>query len=214
MDSCKLHVENGLVVIALQTELGTQREETRQRVRVAIQEALALLLNCSVSEIKLQSQTGQAVKLADANHHIGLSISHEPGLSVAAINMHGQVGVDLMAIDSIPTYAELPMIAAEYLGAKVAEYISSQTAETQKKAFATAWTTFEASLKLNGLSLVEWSPASDEQLKNVTSIKLNLADGYIGAIAYEAECHLACQTPKPALRKSIPISTSILAASS
>jgi 4'-phosphopantetheinyl transferase len=186
-DVSKLRVENGLLVIALRTSQTTKREEARQRIRIAIQEVLALLLNCPASEIRLLSQAGQAIKLANAGHKTGLSISHEPGFSLAAINMHGHVGIDLIAIDSIPEPAELRKITAEYLGSKVAEYISKQPVESQKEAFAKVWTAFEASLKLKGEALVEWSAARDEQLKNFSSIQLNLADGYIGAIAYEKQ---------------------------
>jgi 4'-phosphopantetheinyl transferase len=186
-DASNLHVENGLLVIALRTSLTTKREEARQHIRIVIQEALALLLNCAVSEIKLLSQAGQAIELANAGHNICLSISHEPGLSLAAINMHGQVGIDLIAIDSIPENDELLILANEYLGEKVAEYISNQPAEAQKSAFARAWTIFESSMKLKGEALVEWSAARDAQLKNISSIRLNLAEGYIGALAYEKQ---------------------------
>jgi 4'-phosphopantetheinyl transferase len=186
-DASKLRVENDLLVIALRTPLTTQRTDVRQHIRTAIQEVLALLLNCPASEIKLLSQAGQAIKLANADHNIGLSISHEPELSLAAINMHGHVGIDLIAIGSIPEPEELRIITTEYLGVKVAEYISKQPVEAQKKVFAKVWTAFEASLKLKGEALVEWSAARDAQLKNISSIRLNLAEGYIGALAYEKQ---------------------------
>jgi 4'-phosphopantetheinyl transferase len=186
-DASKLRVENGLLVIALRTLLTTKREEARRLIRIAIQDVLALLLNCAASEIKLLSQAGQAIKLANSGHKISLSISHESGISLAAFNMHGHVGIDLIAIDSIPEPAELRTITAEYLGSKVAEYIFKQPVESQKKAFAKVWTAFEASLKLKGEALVEWGAARDEQLKNISSIQLNLAEGYIGAIAYEKQ---------------------------
>jgi 4'-phosphopantetheinyl transferase len=184
-DASKLRVENGLLVIALRTSLTTKREEARQRIRIVIQEALALLLNCDVSEIRLLSQAGQAVKLANAGHQIGLSISHESGISIATFNMNGQVGIDLIAIDSIPEPAELRTITKEYLGVKVADFISKQPVEAQKKYFAMVWTEFEASLKLKGETLVEWSALRDAHLKNISTIRFNLAEGYIGAIAYE-----------------------------
>lgn len=184
-DASKLRVENGLLVIALRTSLTTKREEARQHIRIVIQEALALLLNCATSEIRLLSHAGQAIKLANAGHKIGLSISHESGISLATFNMHGLVGIDLIAIDSIPEPEELRIITTEYLGIKVAEYISRQPVETQKKEFAMVWTAFEASLKLKGETLVEWSAERDAQLKNISTIRLNLAEGYIGAIAYE-----------------------------
>ena len=184
-DASKLRVENGLLVIALRTSLTTKREEARQHIRIVIQEVLALLLNCAASEIRLLSQAGQAIKLVNAGHKIGLSISHESGISLATFNMHGLIGIDLIAIDSIPEPEELRIITTEYLGIKVAEYIFKLPVETQKKEFAMVWTAFEASLKLKGETLVEWSAERDAQLKNISTIRLNLAEGYIGAIAYE-----------------------------
>lgn len=183
-DAGKLIPENGLLVIALRTSPNMQRAEARQLVRVAIQEVLALLLHCDVSEIDLLSQVGQAVKLLNKNRNIGLSISHEVGLSLVAINMHGSIGVDLMAINSVPDDAELRTLAIEYLGVNVAERILREPIESHKEAFAMAWTEFEASLKAKGEALTEWSAARDKKLESLNVCSLALDNGYIGAIAY------------------------------
>ncbi len=183
-DGGKLILENGLLVIALRTSLTMQRAEARQLVRVAIQEVLALLLHCDVSEIDLLSQAGQAVKLLNINRNIGLSISHEVGLSLVAINMHGSIGVDLMAINSVPDDAELRTLAIEYLGVNVAERILREPIESHKEAFAMAWTEFEASLKAKGEALTECSAARDEKLESLNVCSLALDNGYVGAIAY------------------------------
>lgn len=183
-DSGKLSPENGLLIIALRTSLIMQRAEARQLVRVAIQEVLALLLHCAVSEIDLLSQAGQAVKLLNKDRNIGLSISHEVGLSLVAINMLGSIGIDLMAINSVPNDEELRTLAIEYLGVKVAEHILSESMESQKEAFAMAWTEFEASLKMKGEALIEWSEARDKKLESLNVCSLALDNGYVGAIAY------------------------------
>lgn len=183
-DAGKLIPENGLLVIALRTSPNMQRAEARQLVRVAIQEVLALLLHCDVSEIDLLSQAGQAVKLLNKNHNIGLSISHEVGLSLVAINMHGSIGVDLMAINSVPDDAELKTLAIEYLGVNVAERILREPIESHKEAFAMAWTEFEASLKAKGEALTECSAARDKKLESLNVCSLALDNGYVGAIAY------------------------------
>jgi 4'-phosphopantetheinyl transferase len=183
-DAGKLIPENGLLVIALRISPNMQRAEARQLVRVAIQEVLALLLHCDVSEIDLLSQAGQAVKLLNKNHNIGLSISHEVGLSLVAINMHGSIGVDLMAINSVPDDAELKTLAIEYLGVNVAERILREPIESHKEAFAMAWTEFEASLKAKGEALTECSAARDKKLESLNVCSLALDNGYVGAIAY------------------------------
>jgi 4'-phosphopantetheinyl transferase len=120
----------------------------------------------------------------DANSHIGLSVSHEPELSIAAINMNGNVGVDLMAIRSIPEEPELHTIALEFLGVEIVNSILLQPIHAQKIAFAKAWTSLEASLKLKGEALIEWGVGRDEKLINSHLKSLVLGDGYVGAIAY------------------------------
>ncbi len=184
-DAGKLSLENGLLVIALKTPSTMQRQESRQLIRLAIQEVLALLLHCDVSEIDLLSQAGQAVKLLNTQHNIGLSISHEVGLSLVAINMHGAVGVDVMAISSVSEDAELRTLAIEYFGVKAAELILSKPTREHKEAFAIAWTEFEASLKLRGEVLAEWSATRNEKLNSTHIVSIALSHGYIGAIAYE-----------------------------
>lgn len=183
-DVSKLRLDNGLLVIAIRTSLNIPRVAARQQIRIAIQEVLASLLNCVTSEIQLSSQAGQAIKLVNPSNDIGLSISHDPGLSLAAMNMNGPIGVDLMATESIPELGELATLATEYLGEKVTGYILNQPVEERKITFAKAWVTFEASMKLKGLAINECSVARDALLKNIKHIELDLATGYIGAVAY------------------------------
>ena len=184
-DADRLNLENGLLVIALKTPPTMQRQEARQLIRLAIQEVLALLLHYDVSEIDLLSQAGQAVKLLNTQHNIGLSISHEVGLSLVAINMHGAVGVDILTVNSVPEDDELRTLTIEYLGVKATERIINRPRDEHKEAFAMAWTEFEACLKLKGEALVEWSATRDEKLNSIPVCSLALSDGYIGAIAYE-----------------------------
>jgi 4'-phosphopantetheinyl transferase len=185
-DAGILRHENGLLVIALRTSLIMTRTEARKQVRQVIKEALALLLNCAVAEVDLFSQAGQPIKLLNSHQNIGLSISHEVGLSMVAINMQGPVGIDLMMIDSIPDESELPTLAVEYLGESVAQAILRQPIEGQKETFAIAWTAFEASLKAKGEALIEWSAERDKKLRNLHIDRLALADGYVGSVAHEA----------------------------
>jgi 4'-phosphopantetheinyl transferase len=184
LDANKLSIEHDLIVIGLKTAENVLRAEARLSIRIAIQEALAFILSCPASEIQLDSQAGQALKLLDANSHIGLSVSHEPELSIAAINMNGNVGVDLMAIRSIPEEPELHTIALEFLGVEIVNSILLQPIHAQKIAFAKAWTSLEASLKLKGEALIEWGVGRDEKLINSHLKSLVLGDGYVGTIAY------------------------------
>jgi 4'-phosphopantetheinyl transferase len=186
-DASKLGLKQGTLVIALRTSPTISRAEARQLVRVAIQEVLALLLHCDASEIDLISQAGQAIKLLNAHQNIGISVSHEVGLSLVAINMQGSVGIDLITIDSVPDELELRILAVEYLGADVAEHIFSQKEGGYKKTFSMAWTAFEASMKIKEEALIEWSAERDGKLKNIHIYRLVLPDSYIGSIAYDTK---------------------------
>ena len=171
-------------MIAVRTPPTTLRAEARQLVRLALKQVLALKLACPLAEIELTSQPGQALKLLHSTHHIGLSISHESGLSIAAINMHGKVGIDLMAIHSVPEQDEMHTLVTDYLGKQTAEYLSGLAGDRQKEAFARAWTNFEARLKCKEKALVEWSQSGEALLTGCSSCNLQVPDGYIAAIAF------------------------------
>ena len=177
-------VNQRLIVIAVRTLPTILRSQARKLIRMAITQVLADKLSCSYTEIKLISQSGQSVKVSQPRQNIGLSISHEPGLSLAAINMNGKVGVDLIDVKSIPNDHEIYKLALEYLGTQVAEYLSLLPSELQKQAFAKAWTEFEAQLKCQEKSLGEWTASSALQLNTLTIRHLKLPDGYVGTVAF------------------------------
>ena len=177
-------VNQSLIVIAVRNLPTTLRSQARKLIRLAITQVLADKLSCSYTEIKLITQPGQSVKVSQPRQTIGLSISHELGLSLAAINMNGKVGVDLIDVKSIPNDHEIYKLALEYLGTQVAEYLSLLPSELQKHAFANAWTEFEARLKCQGESLDEWTASSALQLNTLIIQPLELPEGYIGTVAF------------------------------
>ena len=177
-------VNQSLIVIAVRTLPTTLRSQARKLIRMAITQVLADQLSCPYAKIKLTSQSGQSVKVSQPLQNIGLSISHEPGLSLAAINMNGKVGVDLIDVKSIPNDNEIYKLALEYLGTQVAEYLSPLPSELQKHAFAKAWAEFEARLKCQGESLDEWTASSALQLNTLTFQPLELPESYIGAVVF------------------------------
>lgn len=174
-----------LLVIAVRTPPTMLRTEARQQVRLALREVLATQLGCSPAAIELLAQPGQALKLLKPNQDIALSISHEPGLSLAAIHLHGAVGVDLMAINSIPVASELHTLATDYLGHTIADQLAGTPAKEQGQAFAQAWTEFEARLKCTEEPLAEWSLARGQRLAPYSCRTLSLPDGYVGSVAFE-----------------------------
>ncbi len=84
----------------------------------------------------------------------GLSISHDGLLSVAALNLHGAVGIDLIQVREVPDWEN---IARDYLGPQTTRRLQKIPAAQRATAFAQAWCLREAMLKYAGLPLVEWS---------------------------------------------------------
>jgi 4'-phosphopantetheinyl transferase len=170
------------VVLMLATPGTTLRNEARDLVRTALRSYLAPLVGCVPAEVPLHAEPGQAPRLDAAGRSIHLSISHEAGLTLAAIRDGGRVGVDLMlaANDALPDWQT---IARDYLGTDATANILAVAAAARPRAFAHAWTRHEAALKCLGLPLSEWTPALARTLASCDLIDLPLPAGYVGAVA-------------------------------
>ena len=142
---------DGVLVIGI--EAAMSRNEARQRIRLAIREAAAQWLGLSIDDVSVESQPGQAPRLLLAGRAAGLAISHDDGISLAAIDLHGAVGVDVMRVAQI---ADWFAVATDYLGPQVAQSLAACPAGQRPLALAQAWTAREAALKYAGLALAEW----------------------------------------------------------
>ena len=80
--------EENLLIVAVDTPNTAIRDQARQQIRQVLREILAPLLACSPEDVPLIIEPGQAPRLAK-KPAMGLSISHEPGLSLLAINFAG-----------------------------------------------------------------------------------------------------------------------------
>ena len=160
----------GLLVVSLLTTAGHDRTQARKQVRQALREILGLLLP---QPPELIDVAGQALRVKDGA--INLSVSHAPGLSVAAINLYGSVGVDVMQLDegadSLPDWQR---VAHDYLGPAAASRI------TCTYEFAQEWTRREAQLKCCGLGITEWD--ATQKLRYGKTMMLALPDGYVGCV--------------------------------
>ncbi|WLI91600.1 4'-phosphopantetheinyl transferase superfamily protein [Massilia sp. R2A-15] len=162
--------EDGLIVICT---AGGPRDEARARIRDAVRAVLG-------GAVEVVSAPGSAPQvMADGvATTIGLSISHEDGISVAALHRDGAVGVDVMKVQLPSDWAR---VAHDYLGMSVAVRLAAVSAEARPFAFAQAWAQREAQFKLMGESLAEWSPLPDCRL-----LELDLPPGFAGALALPA----------------------------
>ena len=174
MDATVLWAGDGVLVISIGTVL--PRAEARQRIRAAVREAAAQWLNLDIETISVESTPGQPPRLLLAGRAVGLSLTHDEGLSLAAIGLDGAVGIDVMRVQDIPDWAEL---AREYLGPQVADALAVCPAEQRPLHLARAWTAREAALKCAGLQLMEWNGVAS----NCRLQALHLPAPYVATLA-------------------------------
>ena len=159
--------EDGLIVMST---AGGPRDEAREAIRKAVCEVLG-------GAVEVVSTPGSAptVTVDGMASSIGLSISHDDGISVAALHRDGPVGVDVMKVQLPSDWAR---VAHDYLGMSVAVQLAALSVEARPLAFAQAWAEREAKFKLLGESLTEWSPLPDCRL-----LALDLPPEFTGAVA-------------------------------
>ena len=172
--------ERGLAVISISTDALEVRDIARQKIRQAVTEMLALAYACPPGRLQLHSAPGQPPRVDIPGHCIGLSLSHEPGLSLAAIRDGGTVGVDLMRIDAALDWAP---VAQLYLGTEACAEIGRQPPGQQAGHFAQAWTALEARLKCRSAAITEWNPELEHLLAQASLRRLELPPGFAGYTA-------------------------------
>lgn len=169
-----------LLVIRVVTPITAVRHTARAQLRGALRAVLALQHDCTPESIELVSLPGRAISVDLPGHQIGLSASHELGISVAAIHRGGPVGIDILQLTG--EFDWLP-VAHDYLGLHVAAKITSLPPREQLAEFARQWTRLEACLKCLGIGLQEWSLSLEHQLSACRLIDLELPSGLFGAVA-------------------------------
>lgn len=173
-----------LHVIAVETPDTQDRRVAREMVRAAVAEFLATRLGCGIQDIALTSSPGQPLRVQLANATIGLSISHEPGLSLAAVHFGGRVGIDLLRVSTASDWlADVPRLAQDYLGPDAAGELKLLPANERANHFAESWTRLEAGLKCLEIGLTEWTPALQRELDKLEYVRLDLPIGYVGTVA-------------------------------
>jgi 4'-phosphopantetheinyl transferase len=184
--------EKRLAVISIATQTApaasasheAHRAQIRMQLRVALTDVLSTFLECVPEDIDLTHTPGQAPKrnlcLSMPEIQIGISISHEQGLSIAAIYLDDDVGADLVLID---TQIEWQAVAELYLGAQLSAEIAKIPALQQAAYFLLQWASFEARLKCCQHALTEWSPELERALNFCAVQELDLPRGYAGVLA-------------------------------
>jgi 4'-phosphopantetheinyl transferase len=164
------------------------RDQARRAIRQAIVAELETLAGLPPERIVLHSEPGVApyalLEAPEGRRLAWLAISHDGELSVAAISLHGAVGIDVTRIAEIPDWRP---VARDYLGPDVAASLALLPAPARAAAFARAWSEREARLKCMGWPLAEWNPEADRPLQACRCAALDfsaaLPERYVGALA-------------------------------
>lgn len=174
-------LRDGLFVIGVTTS--AQREIAREQIRRAARTVLAAVLSVDAGAVAIDSTPGEAprIKLAGDERTIGCSFTHDEGYALAAINLHGAVGVDVMNVQDIHDWEN---VARDYLGPEVCAALATAPSNKLAIEFARAWTRHEAWLKCHGRQLSEWQ-AGDEPSAGVAL--RGLPEGLVGHLAMAVE---------------------------
>ncbi len=180
-----LRSSRALTVISVPTPATTNRLLARDLVRLALRQTLAAFLGQPVASITLVSHPGLPIRVDAPLARLHVSVSHMPGMSVAAISNGSGVGIDAMHVDySAAGMADLAHVARDYLGPAVSDELQRLAPAQGPSAFAEAWTHQEARLKCLGMALTEWTPALQAQLAPCPATRLALPENYRGAVAW------------------------------
>ncbi|MCV2362595.1 4-phosphopantetheinyl transferase [Paucibacter sp. DJ1R-11] len=169
--ACKPAPDQRVFVLAL-GGAASNRPEARTAARLAARQALAAQLGQPLDAVQLHAPPGQPPQVL-GRPDIGLSFSHEAGLSLVAVNLDGPVGVDVACAEAPPDWAA---VARDYLG--------PQAVALGAAGFAPAWVALEAQLKCCGQALTEWLPERDALLSAACRSRgLQLPSAWPGFVA-------------------------------
>jgi 4'-phosphopantetheinyl transferase len=165
----------------------TDRPAARRAIRAALHAALVQWSGLPLDRIALHADadTGQA-PYALLSHHdgrvqrVGLAITHDGALSLAAFGPNGAVGVDVMQVVDTP---DRQAVGRDYLGPVAVAALEAVPAPLRAAAFARLWSEHEARLKCLGLGLAEWDAALARRLAGCRTRPLVVPDGYAGHVA-------------------------------
>ena len=175
---------DGLRVVGVRGQ--GEREAARLSIRIALTAALAEVTGLPTARIRIGGASGEAPFASvscgsPGERRIGVAISHDGELSVAAFRLDGgPVGIDVMQVTDVPDWEA---VARDYLGPDCAAALGRVPAAARADAFARAWSEREARLKCMGMPLAEWDAAEAGRLGACSCRAIALPAGYVGTVA-------------------------------
>lgn len=139
-------VDAGFTVYRIRT--GTRGQAARSNVRSFLSVELRRIAGRAVT--LRESAAGPEVPELVRGGKISISISYLNAEAWLALGWDGPLGIDAVAVEQIPEWEQ---VATTYLGATASERL--RTSSERAADFAAEWASFEARLKMHGLSLRE-----------------------------------------------------------
>ena len=171
------------VVIGLSFPPNLQRETARQQLHLAITELLMQAFSSAAEQIRLIRVAGSKLQCVVAAQEVFISVSHESGLSLAAISQKQQPGIDLMAVKAMDDWQD---IAGIYFSPQQIAALQQVQDGERATLFAQYWTMMEARFKCAGIAITEYDDHVQQQmasvLKDAQIYALALPVGYIGTL--------------------------------
>ena len=171
------------LVISLALPARIERDSARQQLRLALCELLCAALGCDATRLRLVSLPGRGVRALLPEREVFVSISHDTGLSVAALSLHQTIGVDVLRLADCTGWQDL---APLYLGVGDTERLLRAPEQQRALQFALAWTKLEAGLKCLGQPLLEASERNSAWPTTMQHYLVELDAAYVCSVLTDA----------------------------
>ncbi len=146
--------------LLIRVRTAATRASTRQELRTVLRQVLAAWTEISPEHLPLQETArGPVWPGLIAGHALDISLAYAANEAWIALLRGGRVGVDAMLVTK---FAEADAVSRLYLGPDVGARI--RRSADPDRAFALAWTEFEARVKCLKGELGEWSATSAHAL--------------------------------------------------
>ncbi|MEN8175014.1 MAG: 4'-phosphopantetheinyl transferase superfamily protein, partial [Pseudomonadota bacterium] len=147
--------------------------------RLALRRILSGYLKHPAEQIVFHYENNGRPGIAHPAADIDFNLSHTGNRMVLAVSQAFRVGVDIEVVRASPRHAA---IARRFLTADDAERIARLDAASVPRAFARAWTRFEAARKLSGTGVFAAEPHSPPS----RCIAFAIDDGIVGQLCHNA----------------------------
>lgn len=169
--------QNGLALVLLTLQTGTQRADARSQAREVLRELTGKLLPDAPVEL-VESPHGPT--LTGAACHIRISLSYAGNKVLIGLSCGRAIGVDIVQIDRI---AETLALSRLYLPERACASVFEAAPDVRDENFALRWAEVEACCKALSLPLAEIDEEREKAYAACELIECEQINGYRMAVA-------------------------------